>query len=236
MTATFAALLFAHVLADFCLQSAKMAGAKRHPGYLLLHGLVVLATALACTGALSPWIGALALAHLAIDLAKSFAPRGVGAFLIDQAAHLATLVALAFWQPGLFADGLWGDWALVPGLMALAAGAILATRAGGFIVGLLMEPWAADAPEGLRRGGWLIGQLERGLILGLILTGQAEGIGLLIAAKSVLRFSDTKDDRKISEYVIIGTLASVAWAIGVAGLTQILLNGLAPLGIPDLTP
>ena len=70
----------------------------------------------------------------------------------------------------------------------------------------------------------------------LILTGQAAGIGFLIAAKSVLRFSDTKDDRKISEYVIIGTLASVAWAIFAAGLTQIQLNGLPPLGIPDLTP
>jgi hypothetical protein len=134
------------------------------------------------------------------------------------------------------AGGIWAQWPMVAPGMALASGMVLATRAGGFMVGLLMEPWADEAPEGLRRGGWLIGPLERGLIVGLILTGQAGGIGFLIAAKSVLRFSDTKDDRKISEYVIIGTLASVAWAIFVAGLTQIQLNALPALGIPDLTP
>lgn len=232
MTATFAALLFAHVLADFVLQTARMAGAKRHPGWLALHGATVVLTAGLATGSASPWILALGAAHLACDLAKSFAPRGVGAFLTDQAAHLALIWALALWQPGLMG---WNSPLAAP-LMALASGAILATRGGGFMVALLMEPWAAEAPEGLRRGGWLIGQLERGLILGLILTGQAAGIGFLIAAKSVLRFSDTKDDRKISEYVIIGTLASVAWAIGVAGVTQIQLNALPPLGIPDLTP
>ena len=236
MTATFAALLLAHVLADFVLQTKHMAGAKRHPGWLGLHGAIVGVTAMAATGSASVWILALVAAHLVIDLAKSFAPRGVTAFLVDQAAHGATILALALWQPGLVAGGLWGAFPLLPPLMALAAGLVLATRGGGYMVGLLMEPWADQAPEGLKRGGWLIGQLERGLILVLVLTGQAEGIGFLIAAKSVLRFSDTKDDRKISEYVIIGTLASVAWAIFAAGLTQILLNALPALGIPDLTP
>lgn len=236
MTATFAALLCAHVLADFLLQTKTMAGAKRHPGWLALHGVVVAVTACLATGNASPWILALTGVHLAIDLGKSFAPRGVTSFLADQAAHGATIVALALWRPDLMADGLWGGFPLVAPLMALASGMVLATRGGGYMVGLLMEPWASDAPEGLRRGGWLIGQLERGLIVALILTGQAAGIGFLIAAKSVLRFSDTKDDRKISEYVIIGTLASVAWAIFAAGLTQIQLNGLPPLGIPDLTP
>jgi len=70
----------------------------------------------------------------------------------------------------------------------------------------------------------------------LILTGQSQGIGFLIAAKSVLRFSDTKDDRRTSEYVIIGTLASVGWAIAVTAGTVWLLARLPPLGIPDLTP
>ena len=236
MMATFAALLLAHVLADFVLQTGRMAEAKRHPGWLCLHGALVWATAAAATGGVSPWLLGLTLVHMLTDLAKSFAPKGVTAFLADQAAHGAMILALAVFQPGLMAQGLWGGWPLLPPLMALASGMVLATRAGGFMVGLLMAPWASEAPEGLRRGGWLIGQLERGLILALILTDQAAGIGFLIAAKSVLRFSDTKDDRKISEYVIIGTLASVAWALFVAGLTQFQLNGLAPLGIPDMTP
>jgi hypothetical protein len=51
-----------------------------------------------------------------------------------------------------------------------------------------------------------------------------------------LRFSDTKDDRRVSEYVIIGTLASFLWAISWAEAVQILLSTLPPLGIPKVTP
>jgi hypothetical protein len=120
--------------------------------------------------------------------------------------------------------------------MALAAGLILATRAGGFAVGLLMEPWAAEAPSGLPGGGRMIGILERGLIFTLLLTGQAQGIGYLVAAKSVLRFGALANESKLSEYVIIGTLASVFWAIGIAAGISVLLHTLPPLGIPDLTP
>ena len=121
-------------------------------------------------------------------------------------------------------------------MLLLLSGVILTTRAGGFAVGLLMEPWAGHAPSGLPGGGRTIGMLERGLIFLLVLTGQAEAIGLLIAAKSVLRFGAVKDDLKVSEYVIIGTLASFAWSIAVSFVTIVLLTKLPPLGIPDLTP
>jgi hypothetical protein len=47
----------------------------------------------------------------------------------------------------------------------------------------------------------------------MVLFGQAQGVGLLIAAKSILRFGAVKDDRRLSEYVIIGTLASFGWAL-----------------------
>lgn len=231
MTPTLAALLLAHTLSDFVLQTDWMAAHKLAPRAILLHGLTVLLTAAVACGTASPWLLALTAAHLAIDLAKTFW-RGCGAmpFLLDQAAHLATLFAMAPLLPPI----PWPD--PVAALMALAAGMILVTRAGGFAVGLLMEPWAAEAPAGLPGGGRMIGLLERGLIFVLILTGQSQGIGFLIAAKSVLRFSDTKDDRRISEYVIIGTLASVSWAIAVAAGTSALLAHLSPLGIPDLTP
>ncbi len=233
MIAAFTALLFAHALADFILQTNWMAAHKRHPVALSVHALSVLATAAAGTGSASPWLVALTAAHITIDLAKSFWPkRGVAPFLVDQAAHLATLLALA----PLLPPGLWQPYPTVAPLMALAAGAILSTRAGGFAVGLLMEPWIASAPAGLPGGGRMIGLLERGLIFALILTDQAGGIGYLVAAKSVLRFGAVSNEGKLSEYVIIGTLASVFWAIAVAAGTSALLAHLPPLGIPDLTP
>lgn len=229
MPETLAALFLAHVLADFLLQSRAMAEGKRQPGQLALHGLIVLATAGLATGSASPWLLALTAAHLAIDLAKSFAPRGLLAFLADQAAHGATLVLAAPLIPMAWP-------APAPALMALTAGALLATRAGGFAVGLLMEPFAEAVPVGLTGAGRMIGTLERGLIFLLILSGQTQNIGFLIAAKSVLRFGTVADDRKVSEYVIVGTLASVAWAILATLLTVTLLAQLPALGIPDLLP
>jgi hypothetical protein len=180
---------------------------------------------------------ALAAAHLVIDTAKTVAGRsGFWPFAFDQAAHAASLVALALYAPGLFASGLWAGASALPGLMTLAAGALIATRAGGFAIGLLMEPWAAHTPAGLPYGGRAIGNLERGLIFLLILTGQAQSIGFLIAAKSVLRFGSISNEKEASEYVIIGTLASFSWAIAASFATMALLSHLPALGIPDLLP
>ena len=53
----------------------------------------------------------------------------------------------------------------------------------------------------------------------------------MIAAKSILRFNELArdaSDRRASEYVIIGTLASFAWAIATAWATAAALRALAP--------
>ncbi len=229
MYPTFAALFFAHILADFVLQTDAMVTTKRQPLTLAKHSAVILVTAAAATASLSPWLLVLTAAHIAIDVIKTSAKPGLLPFLVDQAAHTATIIALAFVIPMQWPDP-------AAALMALTAGAIFATRAGGFAIGLLMKPWTDDIPIGLTGAGRTIGNLERGLIFLLILSGQAQNIGFLIAAKSVLRFGTVADDRKVSEYVIIGTLASVSWAIGATVITTVLLNHLPALGIPDLLP
>jgi hypothetical protein len=78
-----------------------------------------------------------------------------------------------------------------------------------------------DPGADLPLGGQLIGRLERLMILMLLLAHQPDAIGLLIAAKSILRFNElARDtDRRASEYVIIGTLASFAWAMATAYAT-----------------
>lgn len=237
MIETLAALLFAHALADFLLQPARMALAKDQPRMLFAHGGVVLATALAATGSLHPALFALTAVHMAIDALKARLGRGFGAFLADQAAHLVTLGTVAALAPQIWAGGLWGGVPQLPALFVLLSGAIFATRAGGFAIGQLMQPWAeAIRLDGLPGGGRAIGHLERGLIFLMVMGGMAEGIGFLIAAKSVLRFGTVKEEAKLSEYVIIGTLASFAWALGAAFGTLALLRCLPPLGIPDFTP
>ena len=56
--------------------------------------------------------------------------------------------------------------------------------------------------------GRIIGTLERWLILLLVMLSQYEAIGFLIAAKSILRFSETSKGTEKSEYVLVGTLFS----------------------------
>lgn len=241
MAETLAALILAHVLADFVFQTGWMVARKRHWQGLAAHGAVVLATVIAATGVLDWSLLWLAALHVAIDALKARGRGGLQPFLLDQAAHLATLLALAHWQPALWESGLWAGLVPLPGLMALLAGAIIATRTGGFAVGMLMGPFAARllpevTAESLPGAGRVIGLLERGLIFALVLLGQAQGVGLLIAAKSILRFGAVKDDRALSEYVIIGTLASFGWALVAAYATVAGLTALPPLGILPVSP
>lgn len=241
MLETLAALLLAHVLADFVFQTTWMVDNKLGPQGLAAHGAVVLGAAVLVTGTLDWSLLWLAALHIAIDAIKARVRRGLAPFLLDQAAHLVTCAALAVWRPTLWAQGLWAEQTALPALMLMLAGAIIATRAGGFAVGFLMEPFAAKLPaeisaESLPGAGRVIGHLERGLIFGLILLGQPQGVGLLIAAKSILRFGAVRDDRALSEYVIIGTLASFAWALLAAFATVSGLAALPPLGFLPVTP
>jgi hypothetical protein len=257
MTETFIALLFAHTLADFVFQTNWMAQNKRNPVALVAHIAVVLVTAIAAVGALHPALFVLAAAHLVIDAGKAWLPwRNMTTFLLDQVLHVATIITVVVWVPELWALGQWGampapveaGWAsslwpgdpeappMLPSILLTLTGLILTVRAGGYAIGIYMEPWSGHSPKGLPDGGRAIGQLERGLIFLLVFTGMPEGIGFLIAAKSVLRFGSVSDDRKVSEYVIIGTLASFGWAILASFATIWALQYLTPLGIPDLTP
>ncbi len=222
MIQTFIALTFAHILADYLLQPAWMVARKKEPGILLLHTVMVLITAMLAIGRVDAWeLLVLAAAHLTIDAVKTYlAPNTLTAHLTDQGAHLATIFAIAAIAPDLWSTGIYLKHPEILTVMLHAGGLILATRAGGFAVGLLMNAHTSALPEsdqsGLPKGGWTIGLLERGLIYVLIAFGQPGAIGWLIAAKSILRFGTVQEDRAASEYVIIGTLASFGWAITVA--------------------
>ncbi|HEY2727429.1 MAG TPA: DUF3307 domain-containing protein, partial [Parafilimonas sp.] len=78
----------------------------------------------------------------------------------------------------------------------------------------------------LSEAGKWIGVFERILVLTFVIVNHFEGIGFLIAAKSILRFNDIKADtmRKEAEYVLIGTLMSFASSIVVGILVNLLLK------------
>jgi hypothetical protein len=242
MIETFTALLIAHVLADFWFQTDWMVRCKLRPEVLALHGAVVVATAAVFLGP-AAWVelAVLGVVHVGIDIIKlGSRSNGAMAFMADQAAHLATIAVLAAVAPWMWAESPWAQldapWpAVVLQGGLLVTGLIAATRAGGFAVGMLMAAWQPPT-GGLPDGGRMIGLLERGLIFVLVLARQFEAIGFLIAAKSILRFGTVGGDRAVSEYVIIGTLASFGWAIVVSVVTAALLAALPPLVIPALAP
>ncbi|HLA85152.1 MAG TPA: DUF3307 domain-containing protein [Thermoguttaceae bacterium] len=160
--------------------------------------------------------------------------------VVDQLLHVAVLaIAVVFLSrldliPGepywctLLGTGPWQK------ALVLLSGVVLAVYTGGVLIGVLVHPMLQEiraaggsnglSPEqrGLEHGGRFIGQLERALILLFILTGQPAGVGFLIAAKSIFRFGELKDDtaRKEAEYIIIGTLLSFAWALTIAWATH----------------
>lgn len=92
----------------------------------------------------------------------------------------------------------------------------------GQFVGLATKKWRQELePENeakrdsLAEAGIWIGRLERVLVLTFVILKQFEAIGFLIAAKSILRFSDksANEPRKQTEYVLIGTLISFSIAL-----------------------
>lgn len=239
MIETFTALLFAHVLADFVLQTNVMVQNKKSIAMLALHAALVIVTAQAATGHVAtPEILFLAAVHISIDAIKTYGNfRSLAAFCIDQLAHIATLISVAVYAPTLWDTGAWSGTPMVLPMMAILTGTIATLMAGQHLIALLMRPHSNRIQnKGLRNGGRQIGLLERALIFLFVLTNMPLGVGFLIGAKSILRFGTASRDQRTAEYVIIGTLASFGWAIVVALLTQTLLFHLPPLEIGGTTP
>lgn len=258
MLETAIALLAAHVVADFVIQFSWIIRNKTDLRVFALHVGLVAVTAILALGAFSfdtaaPWmaIAIIVISHGVLDGVKTFAfkdewlairPRWrFAVFSLDQLGHVIFIALAAWMASSAFADGHWA-WSLpdrgtgLLEVMTITAGFLIATRAGGFAIGIFMERFKLLGLEtksvqeredrGLREAGSWIGLLERALGFVLILTGEFQALGFLIAAKSILRFQYARD-RSHSEYVIIGTLASFSWAIAAALLTESVLARLA---------
>lgn len=234
MTETLTTLLTAHLLGDFIFQTDQMVKRKQHLGTLLLHVVIVSIASWLLMGRFhGPVLLILFLSHLGIDAVKAFWTQDtLVPFLVDQFVHLAVLVGLAGFFPEAAADGWWST-GLKTGLvewyfasLSLLSGLILVVPVGGIVVAKVTKPLLKeigdDNIQGLEKGGRYIGWLERFLAMLLLLINQPSGIGFLVAAKSILRFGEIKDagQRKVAEYIIIGTFLSFGWALSFSVLTQ----------------
>ena len=215
-------LTLAHLLTDFFLQPTRWVLDKelrkeRSP-YLYAHVALTGAVAGLFTGSLGAALF-VAVTHLGIDLWKLYQPApSFKTFLLDQFFHgIILAITWLFLIQGFDQLGQilmvfsrdFRTWALLTAY-------VFCTYPLGFVVGMATSRWRDQvaSPRGsLNEAGKWIGVLERLLILTFLLNDQFEAIGLLVAAKALLRFRD--DDLKLTEYVLIGTLLSFTLTVAV---------------------
>ena len=107
---------------------------------------------------------------------------------------------------------------------------IFLTLPASFIMRTVFSKWniskLTKENQSLEDAGQYIGILERLLVFIFIVSGQWSAVGFLITAKSVFRFGDltASKERKLTEYILIGTLISFGIAI-VTSLIYTYLRG-----------
>lgn len=236
MTFFFLKLILAHLIGDFMLQPDAWVKHKRkrqHRSRYLYYHIATHALLLVVLLAfdLSFWKGILIIlvSHYFIDLAKLFLERkrinSALLFAADQLAHIGVLTLVVFLY---FPFELEVARIYTPETLLFALALLLVTFVGAVVIRQLMSRWPLPEDsrnDSLHNAGKYIGMLERLLVFCFILLEQWTAIGWLITAKSVFRFSDLTraKDRKLTEYILIGTLLSFGFAI-VVGVAYLLLK------------
>jgi hypothetical protein len=241
-------LLASHFIGDF-LFSVKLDGTSKKRALIILkHAALVAGLSYCLCGVWTSFEIPLLVfvTHTIIDLnMEPLGGKTLNGLLLDQIAHLIFTILIAigvtlhnsigfYWIEQFHSTYL--------RYLILAAGGIITIRTGTFLVAAVVQPFLAQIEEkdrngekcynrksstgGLEGAGRLIGQLERALIFLFIMIDQPTAIGFLITAKSILRFGEIKDfhHRRLTEYIIIGTMMSFAYGIFTSYLTKILMD------------
>lgn len=237
----FLALVLAHLITDFVLQSERLVQEKKR-GQLAAyveHGVVhyLIACLLAAFLHVS-WLTSvvfqlvvlgLTAFHVLLDGGKltlqraEKIPEGTWTFLLDQVIHIAAVTGAAFLMCNPSRSDLsgWFIWlrscedkillSLVVYTAVIFGGGQLVRHATKAL--LAGEPLiAGQTQEELRNAGLYIGWLERFLVLTALLLDSPAAVGLILTAKSVVRYPELKSVR-FAEYFLIGTLLSISIAM-----------------------
>ena len=180
------------------------------------------------------WGCALVLAaHAILDWSTSrFAARSLRTLVVDQFAHLAVLALAALWvtpQAASRVPSFLAGARMDVRVYALVAGFITCVWAGAVVVERVVGPLARPLEvvlkqprSGLLSAGRTIGLLERTLVFVAVLLRLEALVGLVIAAKAILRLPESRETggRELSEYYVVGSLASVSWAVVIVVLVR----------------
>jgi hypothetical protein len=231
----------AHLTGDFILQTKKLVQQKNHrkaaSWFLYMHCFIHAGLVYLLSPDKSLWIipVIIFISHYCIDLWKLYQKNNAISFIADQALHITVLVItwMIFYQPAgnVFSQlkqllDNYNFWLITTGYLFIIFPL-------AFLLGYATQRWRKDIEQSaewsstsLSEAGKWIGIFERILVLTFVINNHFEGIGFLIAAKSILRFNDIKGDnmRKEAEYVLIGTLMSFAASILTGILVRLLMK------------
>ncbi len=218
-------LILAHLIGDFFLQPASWIKEKekktlRSPK-LYLHVLIHIVLLFVLLWDVSKWpmILIIGVSHFVIDALKlMFQKKKTKRFLffVDQFLHLLVIL-LVYW---LFIGKDYSlDHLLTSHTLLLLTCVLFLTIPVSIIMKTIFLKWniskIIEGNESLKDAGKYIGILERVLVFVFVILDHWEAVGFLITAKSVFRFGDLREskERKLTEYILIGTLISFGIAI-----------------------
>jgi hypothetical protein len=228
-------LLIAHIIGDFVLQPNKWVvdkNLKKHKSkFLYIHGLVhliALIILLKFNFSYWPYILFIVISHMIIDLIKLNLIDKINnsiLFVLDQIVHLIIISIMVYIKHPykINIEKIYSKESLILILALLSV-----TFVSSIIIKMIMSKWDLEednSDDSLQSAGMYIGILERLFVFSFIILNQWSAIGLLIAAKSVFRFGDLSraKDRKLTEYILIGTLVSFGLSILIGLLYKYLI-------------
>lgn len=228
-------LLLAHFIGDFFLQPKHWVKEKEKKKLkslkLYFHVAIHIVLLFLILWDLSLWpiiliIGSL---HLIIDALKLIVQNKKTKrlwFFIDQALHIIVIISTyyIYTKKTLDLNTIFTNQNII-----LITCLVFLTRPVSIIMKTIFTKWniskLTENNESLKDAGEYIGILERLLVFIFIIVNHWEAVGFLITAKSVFRFGDLKESkhRKLTEYILIGTLISFGIAIAVGLIFQLLV-------------
>lgn len=234
----FLKLLFAHILGDFVFQpdswvkdkeTNKIASLKLY-FHIAIHAFLILTIVGFNIKEYGFSILTVVLTHYIIDLAKLYFQNKKTKrtwFFVDQFAHICVLIGVT-----LFTENIRFTITnlITKETLLLLISFFTITHVSAVIIKIIITKWNPESKkendDSLAKAGRYIGVLERLFVFIFIITNHWEAIGFLLAAKSVFRFGDltAAKDRKLTEYILIGTLLSFGLAIAIGILYSYVLN------------
>ncbi len=218
-------LFLAHIIGDFFLQPQKWVKEKEKMKLkspkLYIHVVIhlILMFVLLWDITLWPIIITIGISHFIIDAVKLSLQKKKTKrlwFFADQALHIGSILIAYF----MFVNS---DFSIENYLteqhILLITCLLFLTIPVSIIMKTIFLKWditaLTEGNESLEDAGKYIGILERVLVFTFVILNHWEAVGFLITAKSVFRFGDLKESkhRKLTEYILIGTLISFGIAI-----------------------